>query len=78
MDRDIEPRPSEDVDHPMVLGEHLGEEEADPRLVGGLREVGDQQRSEPLALQFVGDTHADLGTVAALPDVLRACHDAPV
>ena len=66
------PLASEDLDHPMVLRQHVGMERGDAGLSGGVREVRDQDRPEAAALERVGDADADLraGHVA-FADVLR-------
>ena len=64
---------SEDLDHPMVLRQHVGMERRDAGLTGGVREMRDQDRPEAAALEGVGDADAHLraGHVA-FADVLRA------
>jgi hypothetical protein len=48
-------------EHPVVLGQHLGIEDLDAHLVGGLGELAQQHRAQPLALHRVGDLQSDLG-----------------
>jgi hypothetical protein len=48
-------------EHPVVLGQHLGIEDLDAHLVGGLGELAQQHRAQPLALHRVGDLQSHLG-----------------
>ena len=50
----------EDVDHPVVLREHVCMERRDAGIVGGVGQMRDQDRAEATPLQGVGDADADL------------------
>jgi hypothetical protein len=69
---DREPAVAEDVDHLVVLGQHLGVEDLDPDLVGGLGELAEQDRAQPLALHGVGDLQAHLGPLGMAGLTLEA------
>ncbi len=52
---------AEDLDHPAVVGQHLGHEPVDAALTAGLGEVLEQQLADPAALVGVLDEEGDLG-----------------
>jgi hypothetical protein len=52
---------AEHPEHLAVLGQHLGVQDLDAELVGGLGELTQQRRAQPLALHGVGDLQGDLG-----------------
>ena len=68
-DLDRESALPEDLHHPVVLGHHLGVEDGDAVVDGDLRQVGEQQRGEPVSLEPVGDREGHLGAPASLADV---------
>ena len=61
--RDREPALAEDLDHPVVLGQHLRLEPADAALFGGLRQMREQRRGDAHALHLVGHRERHLGPV---------------
>ena len=61
VDLDREAAVADHAEHPVVLGQHLGIEDLDAHLVGGLGELAQQRRAQPLALHRVGDLQSDLG-----------------
>jgi hypothetical protein len=63
---------AEDLDHLMVLGQHLGIQHLDAELVGRLGELAEQDRAEPLALHGVGDLERHLGPVRMVELALEA------
>ncbi len=52
---------AEGLDHPVVVGEHLGDEPLDAALAAGLGEVLEQELADPAALLGVLDQEGDLG-----------------
>ena len=52
---------AEGLDHPVVVGEHLGDEPLDAALAAGLGEVLEQELADPAALLGVLDQERDLG-----------------
>ncbi len=77
--RDREAGVAEDVDHRVVLVQHLGHELLDP----GVRRLGcellEQPGADPAALVVVADREGDLGGArVAQPDPVREGDDAPV
>ncbi len=52
---------AEGLDHPAVVGQHLGDEPLDAALAAGLGEVLEQQLGDPAALVLVLDQERDLG-----------------
>ena len=68
-DLDREAALAEDLDHTVVLGQHLGDEDGDAVLLGDLGEMGEQDRAEALALHRVVYREGDLGTPGRAADV---------
>ena len=52
---------AEGLDHPFVVGQHLGDEPLDAALPAGLREVLEQELADAAALLGVLDEERDLG-----------------
>ena len=52
---------AEGLDHPLVVGQHLGDEPLDAALPAGLREVLEQELADAAALLGVLDEERDLG-----------------
>ena len=67
-------RVAEGVDHPGVVGQHLGGEPLDAALAGGLGEVLEQQLGDAAAVVLVLDEERDLGLGVA-DDVVAADGD---
>ena len=59
----------EDLDHAVVLRQHLRLEDRDPGSCGRLRQVGEQDRPEPATLQLVGDRERRLRALGVSPHV---------
>ena len=59
--RDLVALLAEGLDHPPVVGQHLGDEPVDAPLAAGLGEVLEQQLPDPAALVGVLDEEGDLG-----------------
>ncbi len=57
---------AEDLDHPPVLRQHVGDELVDAALAAGLREVLEQQLADAAALVGVLHEEGDLGLGDAL------------
>ena len=60
---------TKDLDHPVVDRQHLSRERLNPVAPGNLRQLHEQCRGDPLALQLVGDQERHLGARAAATDV---------
>ena len=58
---------AEGLDHPLVVGEHLGDELVDPALAAGLGEVLEQDLGDAAALVLVLDEEGDLGLAGLRP-----------
>ena len=58
---------AEGLDHPGVVGQHLGDEPLDAALAARLGEVLEQQLPDPAALVLVLDEERDLGLARAGP-----------
>ena len=65
---------AEGLDHPLVVGQHLGDEPLDAALAAGLGEVLEQQLGDAAALVLVLDEEGDLG-LAGLDHVVAADRD---
>jgi hypothetical protein len=63
---------AEHAEHLAVLGQHLGVQDLDAELVGGLGELTEQRRAQPLALHGVGDLEGDLGPLRVVRFTLHA------
>jgi hypothetical protein len=77
-DRHGETAGPEDVDHLVVLGQHLRYEGRDAVPSGLLRHLTEEDRSHPLALELIGRREAHLGAAPLDPDVLGAPDHEPV
>ena len=60
---DAEAALAEQVEHLVVLGQHVGLEDGDAIVVSGLGQALEQQRSQAAALERVRDRKPDLGPV---------------
>ena len=60
---DLEAGVEEDAEHRAVLGEHLGDEAADPQVAAGGREVLQEQAAEAASVLLLVDQEGDLGRV---------------
>ena len=58
---------AEGLDHPLVVGQHLGDEPLDAALAGGLGEVLEQELADAAALVLVLDEEGDLGLAGLRP-----------
>ena len=67
---------AEGLDHPGVVGQHLGDEPLDAALAARLGEVLEQQLADPAALVLVLDQEGDLG-LARLDHVVAPDRDDP-
>src|SRR4029453_13455169 len=56
-------RVAKQVQHPMVVGQHLTGQPANPSLPGRLDQPAEQQPAQPAALVAVGDRHGELGPI---------------
>ena len=65
---------AEGLDHPLVVGEHLGDEPVHAALAGGLGEVLEEDLGDPAALVLVLDEEGDLG-LAGLDHVVPPDRD---
>ena len=65
--RDLVAHLAEDLDHPAVLRQDLGDELVDAALAAGLGEVLEQQLADPAALVGVLDQEGHLGLVVGRP-----------
>jgi hypothetical protein len=63
---------AEHPEHLAVLGQHLGVQDLDAELVGGLGELTEQRRAQPPALHGVGDLQGDLGPLRPVRFTLQA------
>jgi hypothetical protein len=70
----VEPALAEDLDHLVVVGEHLGRERRDPVALGDAREVREQDGRDAVPLPRVGDEEGDLRAVLGGPHI-RAVGD---
>ena len=65
---------AEGLDHPLVVGQHLGDEPLDAALAGGLGEVLQKDLGDPATLVLVLHEEGDLG-LAGLHDVVPPDRD---
>jgi hypothetical protein len=73
--RDAEAALAEDVEHLVVLGQHVGLEDGNPVFVRRLGEALEQQRPKAAALVRVRDREADLGPIVGGAVVARLADD---
>ena len=73
-----EPALAEDLDHAVVLRQHLCLEHRDTLLLGRLGEMREQDRAKPLPLNGIGDLEGDLRPIGAGAFVDRVPHDSVV